>query len=308
MKFSVVITVYNKAAFIAATIDSVLAQTRQNFEIVILNDGSTDDSEKEILKIKDSRIRYFRQENQGASAARNKAIKLAENDYIALLDADDYWFPFYLEDQEKSIKAFPDEKVFATALQQNTKGKIHEYSYSVPPGIRNPIKVNLFEASQLTPVLHSSSTVLHKSVFDKAGFYNPELKSGEDTDLYIRIGLHYKVVFNPRIAAEYIVRENSLFQNTKSISEKDDFVAYEKFEKDNPALKKFLDIKRYYLCIMAKAAGDTEGFHQVFSKINLDNLTKGQRFWIRQPGFVIRQLRGVKDFIEERGLRLDRFK
>src|SRR5690606_21977683 len=102
-KFSVVISVFNKEKYIAETLKSVLNQTFTDFEIIILNDGSMDNSQAEILKFDDPRIKYFSQRNQGAAAARNEAIQKAENDYIALLDADDYWYPFYLEEQKKSI-------------------------------------------------------------------------------------------------------------------------------------------------------------------------------------------------------------
>lgn len=307
-KFSVVITVYNKEKYIADTLKSVLAQTFTDFEVVILNDGSTDNSEAEILKFKDSRIRYFSQENKGAAGARNAAISKAQNKYIALLDADDYWYPFYLEEQNKSIEAYPEESVFATATQIKRNKTIFDNQYSVNLKTDNPIKANYFEGSFLTSLLHSSSTVVHKNVFKKVGNYDPTIKSGEDTDLYIRIGLEYEIIFSSRICAIYVIRSNSLFQTVKKISEKANFEAYEVFEKDNPALKKFLDLNRYSLCILTKMEGDKEAFQRNFNKINQANLSKKQQFLLKQNKTVLKYLSTTKNNLEKFGLQLGTFK
>ena len=94
---SVVIPLYNKEKQIAKTLQTVLNQTYQNFEIVIVNDGSTDGSVEEVLRISDSRIRLVNQENGGVSAARNRGIDEAKGEYIAFLDADDLWDIDHLE-------------------------------------------------------------------------------------------------------------------------------------------------------------------------------------------------------------------
>src|SRR5690606_23659622 len=259
-KFSVVISVFNKEKYIAETLKSVLAQTFTDFEVVILNDGSTDNSEAEILKFKDPRIRYFSKENRGASAARNFTIQQAEANFIALMDADDYWYPFYLEEQNRLLNEFPNESVFATATEVKRNGKAFKNTYSIRTIGKDSILVDYFEASQLDSVLLSISTVLKKEVFANVGWYDPEIKSGEDTDLYVRIGLKHKVVFSPKVCATYVVRKNSLFQSIKKLEEKANFKAYESFEKDNPALKKFLDLNRYSLCILAKLEDNKKAF------------------------------------------------
>lgn len=308
LKFSVVISVYNKQDYIAETLRSVLDQTYTDFEIVIVNDGSTDNSEAEILKVDDPRIKYYSQENQGAAAGRNAAIQKAEYEYIALLDADDYWYPFYLEEQKKAIEAFPEESVFATATQTKKNGRVYNNPYSIIPSPITPIKVNYFEGSYLFSILHSSSTVLHKIVFDKIGMYDPAIKSGQDTDLYIRIGLEYQVVFTPRICAIYVIREKSLFRTSNKIAEKADFEAYERFEKSNTALKRFLDLNRYSLCILAKMEGNKEAFQKNLQKIDLENLSNKQQFLLRQNKTILKYLAKTKNGLEKLGLRLGTFK
>ena len=307
-RFSVVISVFNKEKYIADTLKSVLAQTFTDFEVVILNDGSTDKSEAEILKFNDPRIRYFSKKNSGASAARNFTIQQANSKYIALMDADDYWYPFYLEEQNRLINQFPNESVFATATEIKRNGKTFKNSYSIKTIGTDAVVVDYFEASQLDSVLLSISTVLNKNVFEEAGWYDPKIKSGEDTDLYVRIGLKYKVVFSPKVCATYVVRKNSLFQSVKNLEEKANFEAYENYEKDNPALKKFLDLNRYSLCILAKIEGNKDAFQENFQKINLENLSNKQQFLLRQNKTILKYLSKTKDNLEKLGLRLGTFK
>ena len=304
-KFSVVISVFNKEKYIADTLKSVLAQTFTDFEVVILNDGSTDNSETEILKFKDPRIRYFSMENSGASAARNFTIQQAESKYIALMDADDYWYPFYLEEQNRLVNEHPNESVFATATEIKRNRKTFKNSYSIQTIGKDSIIVDYFESSQLDSVLLSISTVLKKDVFENVGWYDPKIKSGEDTDLYVRIGLKYKVVFSPKVCATYIVRKNSLFQSVKNLEEKANF---EVFEKNNPALKKFLDLNRYSLCVLAKIEGNKEAFQKNFKKINQENLSKKQQFLLRQNKTILKYLSKTKNNLEKLGLRLGTFK
>ncbi len=308
LRFSVVISVFNKEKYIAETLKSVLNQTFSNFEVVILNDGSTDNSEAEILKFQDPRIRYFSKENSGASAARNFAIQQAKSENIALMDADDYWYPFYLEEQNRLLNDFPEESVFATATELKRNGKTFKNSYSIKTLGKDSICVDYFEASQLDSVLLSISTVLKKDVFENVGWYNPKIKSGEDTDLYVRIGLKYKVVFSPKVCATYVVRKNSLFQSVRKLEEKANFEAYEIYEKDNPALKKFLDLNRYSLCILAKIEGNKAAFQKNFQKINQENLSKKQQFLLRQNKTILKYLSKTKDNLEKLGLRLGTFK
>ena len=307
-KFSVVIAVFNKEKYIADTLKSVLDQTFTDFEVVILNDGSTDNCEAEILKFSDPRIRYFSKENQGASAARNFTIQQAKAEYIALMDADDYWYPFYLEEQNRLINEFPEESVFATATELKRNGKTFKSNYSVDTEKKDSVLVVYFEASQLDSILLSISTVLKKDVFEEVGWYNPNIKSGEDTDLYVRIGLKYKVVFSPKICATYILRKNSLVKAVKNFDEKANFELYEIYEKHNSALKKFLDLNRYSLCIFAKIEGNKEVFQKNLKKIDRENLNKKQRILLKQNKSVLKYLLKTKNNLEKLGLRLGTFK
>ena len=114
---SVVIPLYNKAHQIANTLYSVLKQTFRNFEIVVVDDGSTDNSVQEVEKVNDIRIRIIHQKNAGVSAARNKGIEEARYNLIAFLDADDEWKPEYLETQYNLFLKYPQCNVYACGYE-----------------------------------------------------------------------------------------------------------------------------------------------------------------------------------------------
>ena len=122
---SIVIPLYNKKDQVSNTIATVLAQTYQDFEVIIVNDGSTDDSVAEVEKVQDSRIRLIHQQNAGVSVARNRGIEASKGDLIAFLDADDEWNPGYLESQYQLFRKYPDCSVFACNYEfRDVEGKV----------------------------------------------------------------------------------------------------------------------------------------------------------------------------------------
>ena len=117
MKYSVVIPVYNKKSSIQATIQSVLAQTLRDYEVIVVNDGSTDDSLSVARSFEARGVRVIDQPNQGVSVARNTGILAAEGEYISFLDADDTWHPDYLETIDRLTSAHPESDFFVTAYR-----------------------------------------------------------------------------------------------------------------------------------------------------------------------------------------------
>lgn len=306
--FSVLISLYNKEHFIKSTLESVLSQTFQDFEIIVINDGATDGSETVVNSISDERIKYFNQENNGASAARNAAISKASGQYLALLDADDVWDENYLETINQLIASSPSEKVFASAVTIETANGAISSVYSIPEIADDAIyTVDYFESSYINTVLTSSSTVVHNSVFDNIGVYDTSIKSGEDTDLWIRIGIHYKIVFIHRPLVTYRYEKKSL-SNITFRADKPKFDNYAQFESVNPSLKKFLDLNRFSMAILSKLENDNINFKRFEKEIDYKNLNKKQQFLLRQSPSVVRYFHFLKKRLQHFGIHLSAFK
>ncbi|HOA81558.1 MAG TPA: glycosyltransferase family 2 protein, partial [Defluviitaleaceae bacterium] len=137
--FSVVIPLYNKELSIGNTIQSVLDQTYQEFEIVVVNDGSTDNSLQIVEQINDPRIRIINKPNGGVSSARNRGIKEAKSEWIALLDGDDLWTPNYLIEMKNLINDFHNNKFFGCNFSTIENGNINERAANLPPNFRGEI-------------------------------------------------------------------------------------------------------------------------------------------------------------------------
>lgn len=307
-KFSVVIAVYNKEKYIGNTLQSVLDQTFTDFEIIIVNDGSTDTSEEIIKSFSDKRISYYSQLNMGAAAARNTAIKKATAPFIALLDADDFWDSTYLEEQNRLILKYPSEYIYACNSKVQDRNHYTKLSYSVDIEEKEDLVVNFFEASTINSIMNSSTTVLRADVLDTIGLYDPSIKSGQDTDFFIRIGLQYPIVFSPKILVTIVRNQESLSQTTHSAKNKPTFEAYENLENSNKPLKKFLDLNRYSLAILAKLANEKEEFTAYYNKIDLKNLNSKQRSLIKMPAELLKKLKSVKNFLNKKGANFSAFK
>ncbi|WP_125721437.1 glycosyltransferase family 2 protein [Flavobacterium ustbae] len=306
--FSIIIPLYNKENFIENTMKSVLGQTFQDFEIIVVNDGSTDKSEEKLLLFKDSRIHYFNKKNEGASTARNFGIEKATSNYITFIDADDFWYPTFLETMFDLISKVPNQKVFSTAIEVDTSKKIISSAYSISKTNNDFEIVNYFKASVKESVLWTSCAVFHKSVFEEIGNFDTQIKNGEDTDLWIRIGLVYLVVFSWKILARYVYDAKSLSKNRNFIKQKMDFTKFEMQEKTNSDLKKFLDLNRFSLAIKSKIVGEKALFQHYYNAIDLENLGWKKRNLLRLPVFVLTFLISFKTFLANIGIGSSVFK
>ena len=232
--FSVVIPLYNKELSIRNTIQSVLDQTCQDFEIVVVHDGSSDNSAAVVDAIEDDRIRLIHQKNQGVSAARNRGIKEARYEWIAFLDGDDLWGKAHLQEISLMMQKFPNEKVFVTSFEYSDKRPMFRHPRSEPI-----FKVeNYFKEAMKESLMWTSIVVVHKSCIDVVGGFNETLNRGEDLDLWARLARAYEIVKSERLTAVYRIeaenRSQSLFDKKKllvfnyrfSDAESKDEVAY----------------------------------------------------------------------------------
>lgn len=228
--FSVVIPLYNKERSVKNTIESVLNQTFQDFEVIVVNDGSTDNSLEVVKSFNDERIRIINQKNSGVSSARNRGIKEAKYDWIAFLDADDLWKNNHLQIVDEMINTFPNEKVFCTSFATSKNSVQCKKNDSVI------IIQNYFKEALNGSVIWTSVAVIHQSVFKNIGHFNEILSRGEDLDMWARIGKYYRIIKSSTITALYVQdSENKLtkceIDLSKSIVDHIDFNFISSYEK-----------------------------------------------------------------------------
>lgn len=291
--FSVVITVFNKEKFIKDTLNSVLNQTFKNIEVIVINDGSTDRSVELINSFKDQRLKLISTPNQGASTARNTGIREAKSNYIALLDGDDIWDLNYLKHVSDAIDKHPDYKIFTTAVAQKFEQKtipvVYNFNQDCLYGIHN-----YFEASKKYSLLTSSSVVFHKSVLEKTGYFDPLIISGQDTDMWIRFGLYFKIVFVNKLLVAYNYNATSLSNTTFGLDKKPKYDKYFQNEKDHQELKVFLDRNRYSMAILSKLQDDKKSFNYYLSHIELGNLNLRHQILLHSPKWLLQLLLKLK--------------
>lgn len=196
---SVVIPLYNKERQIADTLRSVLLQCFQNFEIVVVNDGSTDGSVAAVESVQDERIRIIHQENAGVSAARNRGIAEARHEFIAFLDADDRWKPDYLQTQYELTQKYPECSVFACNYEfVHADGSVHPTIIRKLPfdGI-DGILSNYFEVASCShPPICSISIMVRKEAIQSIGGFPIGIKSGEDLLTWARLACVGMIAYN----------------------------------------------------------------------------------------------------------------
>ncbi len=195
---SVVIPLYNKAPYIARALNSVLAQTFQDIEVIVVDDGSTDDGAEVVRQFDDPRIRLIQQENRGVSAARNRGIEAARAELVAFLDADDEWLPGFVETVLRLRRKFPEAGVYATAISTAHNGTIKHSRYrSVPSPNWEGMITDYFRSLICGDcVLCSSSVAIPRDILQEMNGFITGAKWGEDLDLWGRIGLRYPIGFS----------------------------------------------------------------------------------------------------------------
>ena len=204
---SIVIPLYNKERQIRNTLNSISEQTFQDFEIVIVNDGSTDKSVDVVNDFSCLKIRLINQENQGVSAARNRGIEEAKYNYIALLDADDEWKPDYLQTQIGLIKKYPQCSVYACAYEfRMLNGNVYPVILNkLPFRETDGVLVNYFEvASCSNPPIWSSAVVLRREAVKNVGGFPVGVKSGEDILTWAKLAAKYSIAFSVKVLATFV--------------------------------------------------------------------------------------------------------
>ncbi|WP_310379236.1 glycosyltransferase family 2 protein [Flavobacterium sp.] len=302
--FSIIIPLFNKQDHIENTMKSVLNQTYKNYEIIVINDGSTDESVSKVLEFKDSRIQLYNQENQGVSVARNLGIEKAKYNYIAFLDADDLWMENHLETLENLIKDFPNAGIFASRYQLVFKeGKVTIPKFKGIATDFYGIVHDYFDASLNYAVTTSSSVVVPKWVFEGIGIFKPNITSGEDIDMWIRIATKHTVAISNKITASYIhYIQNSLSKISILEHEIKNFNDYKLEELSNPSLKKYLDLYRIEYALQYKIAGEKSISMQLYRDIDKKNIKLKSKIVFQLPRKILLILLQLKQYLRSKGI------
>lgn len=206
MKFSVIIPLYNKAPYIRKALESIFAQTYTDYELIVVDDGSSDDSlaiAKQCITDRCAVDRHdgcrlalpveiIEQANSGVSAARNNGVAASNGEYVAFLDADDWWEPTFLEKMAEFIAKFPEAGLYASNYIYYKPGKTRVAINNIPTGYFNYPKA-YYEGGAMP--ITSISVAVQRKIFDETGGFPLGIKLGEDFLLWAKIAIQHKVAF-----------------------------------------------------------------------------------------------------------------
>src|SRR5690554_4651576 len=248
-EFSVVIPLYNKEKDIKATLESLFLQTHSNFEVVVVNDGSTDNSEAIVKEFDDQRIRLFSKENEGVAFTRNLGVEKANSKHIVFLDADDYWYPNHLENLHALITKFPEEQWYATAYEKKHNKKFT--SSMISPIMENKnwmgIVDDYFKNSLIDALAWTSAVGMKKEFFQSLKGFDGSITNRGDPGTYLRIRTYNKaplVSATTRSAIHNITGSNRISQTATKNRDFINLAKYEEISKISPYLKQSLASNR----------------------------------------------------------------
>ncbi len=311
---SVIIPLYNKEKFVAMTIRSVLLQTFTDFEIIIVEDCSTDSSKEIATQFVSDTIQIIPHEyNKGLSASRNTGIRNANSEYIVFLDADDLMKSNYLEKIVSLIYNFPEASIFATNYEE-----LFEEKKAITPELslkkfeKDGIIPDFFEANLKQPIYCPSSLCVKRNVFDEIGFYNESITYSEDIDFNIRANLKFLLAYSKEILIQGIKLDHYRITNCSMKGKKiPDFDSYEHLTERNETLKKYIDINRYMLASNYKKEHDLINFNKLKKGISKNSKISGlnykQQILLELPVSLVRIVSKLKQFLLKRGISFSSF-
>ncbi|OIP68988.1 MAG: glycosyl transferase family A, partial [Oscillatoriales cyanobacterium CG2_30_40_61] len=211
-KISVVIPVYNGEKTIQKTIESVLKQTWQDFELIVINDGSQDATLEILSSIQDPRLQILSYDNAGLASSRNRGIDQAQGEFISFLDADDLWTSDKLEAQFQALQEHPE-----AAVAYSWTDYIDQLSQFLHSGRHITINGNVYQHLLVNNFLENGSNpLIRKQALNQVGKFDTSLKAGEDWDMWLRLAVHYQFVAVPLPQILYRVSADSMSSQIKN--------------------------------------------------------------------------------------------
>ena len=243
MIFSVIIPTYNREKEVCRAIRSVLSQQYHNYEIIVVDDGSIDNTKERVLSFNDNRIRYVYQDNQGATAARNNGVVNAKGEYVSFLDSDDVWLPEMLEKQLEMYMSDPDIKwVYSNVQGVDENGMAHPFS--VPLGIHGYVYAKALIQGYVAPTTVLSAK---RDAICSVGMFDVNLPSSQDDDICFKLAKHFKCGYIPQIMASMFYDPNNRISDNKPKVAKGWWMLWNKYERDVIDLCGDVIMRKHYL-------------------------------------------------------------
>lgn len=307
MRFSVIIPLYNKAPYVTKAIRSILSQTYSDYELVIMDDGSSDCSfeiARDAIKGYDN-CHIHQQLNAGVGTARNNAVTFSQGDYLCFLDADDWWETTYLERMNDLIRDFPEAGIFGTNYYYVKNGRRRVCVTNAETGYINYCKVY---AQTLQMPLWTGAVCIPRTIFNELGGFRPHIRIGEDFDLWIKVALKYKVAFLNEPHAFYNQDSDATWRLVGKLHDPKahmlwNLVYLEQEERTNPDYKRLIDalrtngLLRYYLSPQYREAAKQE-----LEKVDWENQPKRVRLLYKMPVWLLiveRRVRSLGSAIKQ---------
>ena len=316
MKFSVILPLYNKAPYVAKAISSVLSQTFTDYELVIMDDGSSDDSFAVARKAIDGqeKCHIYRQQNAGVSMARNNAVALSEGEYLCFLDADDWWDPSFLKSMLGLIDEYPEAGIYGTnyTIVNETKHRTRVAAIGVEPGfVKGYINYCRVYANGLYMPLWTGAVCIPRLIFDEMRGFPKGIKLGEDFLLWIQIAFKYKVALLNEPLAFY--NQDVEMANRGVILKGYDpdsfmtfhFDQFEEREKRDQDLKILLDRIRVFSLLRFRL-GNThkDRVYKEITKVDFSHVESKYWFYYKMPYpviWVVQKIRSIGSWIKHTG-------
>jgi len=263
-KVSVIIPAYNAMAFLPSTLKSISEQTFTDYEVIVVNDGSSDGIENWITQNAEPKIKLISQQNQGAAGAKNTGLTHAQGEYIAFLDADDLWEKTKLEKQVRILEDNPEVGLVYTWV-----GSIDEHGRPRPKVRINNVQGDVWEKLLEHNIVECGSVALvRRQCYEHVGWFDQSLPSsyGEDWDMWLRISVHYlfKVIQEPLVS--YRAHSNNLSKNW-TVMEKSHSIIIEKVFQSAPENRQYLKGRCYGFANLRIAWKILQSFGRVHPKV-----------------------------------------
>ena len=278
---SIIIPTYNRSSYLKEAIESVLSQTYTHFELIIVDDGSTDNTEEVIRQFNDTRIIYIKKPNEGhPGKTRNAGLRIAQGDFIAFLDDDDKWLPEKLKEQIGAHIRKP--RIMASYTFYSIIGKATQRDHHIFPAQIERNGFLLEEMIRHGSFVLTSTMCFRKEVFDRIGEFAeiPNLRSGQDFDMWLRIAQHFEYLCIPHYLTVYRLHSRAI---SETFVHKRLFAIYERVIKNakvSKHLKKNFLANAYFIDGEYRLSQHVKGYRKSFLKALFLNPFSFQRYGI----------------------------